>query len=201
MNGRWRSQGRQIGPLSLTFFGLLSANGVAIAQPASMMTVETRLSGSPIDEKNVPIAVRAETNSDLNARLKTVLENTLRQRGFVISDPANVILEFRTNAENSNTQKSNLQLRGAAGSAGGREGSIQYSIPLGKSKPSPKRVLFQVTTRLTDQNDREIWRGSAKADFATRRDRFTVLSMLVRQIADLVGKGDVSRSTTLPEEE
>lgn len=150
---------------------------------------------------NTPIAVRPLDDSDVNVRLKKMLEATLRSKGFNVDDKATLVMTVETRDEvgswTDQGRRSLIELQAKGGRDGGEDAQAMLNIYNstrggllnegrgGTSIATPSTYRINVT--VDDRNNgKRIWQGWTVADLG-HGDRETLSKAMVPALMGHLG--------------
>ena len=147
--------------------------------------------------KGTAISIEPEEQTDLNERLRPVIAQALRARGYRISENAAVRFIFNADTPETRGVKTNLRRSPERGSALDRDprrrsGSmrnplIRQGLNLSGQPIKPGIARHLVTVIVLHENGTQYWVGTARVD-GKRGDSFDITSSLSRELVHGLGK-------------
>jgi hypothetical protein len=162
---------------------LLFWNVPAVAQPSDKATslgsvVANTYSRIP-DGSAILIEFREDT--ELNARVRPVLQEELLDRGHKVSSDAPLVLQISLEVETSAPPESRIGLSGQGDNRGLSDAKVTIKVDR-NAKNQTKKTRYRLEASLIDQKNKPVWKGTAGITVGAGRDRAEVAEMIVRAL-------------------
>ena len=179
LTASFRSQVYSI--LGMVFMLLWSVPVVAQSsdKTASLGSVVANASSQIPDGSAILIEFREDT--ELNARVRSVLQEELLDHGHKVSSDAPLVLQISLDVETSAPRESRVGLSGQGDNRGLSDAKVTVKVDR-NAKNQTKKTRYRLEANLIDQKTKPVWKGTAGITVSAGRDRTEVAEMIVRAL-------------------